>query len=109
MQWEIRHVNTIEATEYEIRKQFVHINVLDNKKVIGELKVNLYLLATGPYHQDFLMPLPESEGTRVSFNMKVAQEVKMALKIKEAVLAPNAKEYPGDTFEFGIRSIVNNR
>ena len=80
--------------------------MLDHQKPIGKLKINLYHLATGPYHQDFLLPLPESEGTRVSFNLKIAQEVAMGFSVKEAILLPSIKEYPGDTFAFNVRSIV---
>lgn len=44
-------------------------------KIIGTLKINLYHLATGPYHQDFSVPLPKAPGARLSFNLKVAQMI----------------------------------
>jgi len=66
----------------------------------------LYLLATGPYHQDFSIPLPNAPGARLSFNLKIAQLVKIKLRLNEVKLIPKNKEFPGDTFTFGMRSIV---
>ncbi len=45
----------------------------DKNNLIGNLKINLYLLATGPYHQDFALDFPKAEGARISFNLKIAQ------------------------------------
>ena len=66
-----------------MRQKFVNILVTDEQnKTIGNLKINLYLLATGPYHQDFSVPLPKSPGTRISFNLKIAQLVKIKMRMK---------------------------
>jgi len=54
---------------------------MEGEKIIGKLKINMYHLANGPYHQDFTIPLPESDGTRISFNLKLAQEVKMSMRV----------------------------
>ena len=43
-----------------MRKKFFILELIEEGKVIGQLKINLYLLAVGPYHQDFLIPLPNS-------------------------------------------------
>jgi len=74
--------------------------------VIGTLKINLYHLATGPYHQDFSVPLPKAPGARLSFNLKVAQMIQMQLKVNETKVVSKEREFPGDMFAFSIRSIV---
>lgn len=53
----------------------------ENSQVLGNLKINLYLLATGPYHQDFAVTLNKGEA-RISFNLKLCQEVEIKLSIK---------------------------
>lgn len=109
MQWEIGHLLEFKATLIQMRQQFIAITVTDDhNKPIGSLKINLYLLATGPYHQDFAIPLPKAPGARLSFNLKIAQLVKIHLKLQEVRLLPNSKEFPGDMFAFGLRSIVHS-
>lgn len=107
MQWEIAHLLEFKATLLQIRQKFIAIAVTDDQnKPIGTLRINLYLLATGPYHQDFAIPLPKAPGARLSFNLKIAQLVKMRLRLHEVRLLPKNKEFPGDMFAFGLRSIV---
>jgi hypothetical protein len=107
MQWEIEHLLEFKTTIYQMYKKFLVISLVDNENsVIGHIKINLYLLATGPYHQDFAIPLPKCPGTRLSFNIKIAQRLHMKLKIHESKMMPIDKEFPGDMFAFGIRSIV---
>ncbi len=75
-----------------MKQKFVNISFVDDQnKSIATLKINLYLLATGPYHQDFAIPLPKAQGARISFNLKIAQMVKLKIKINEAELIPNMK------------------
>lgn len=95
------------ATLFEMRQKFITIAVTDElNKSIGSLKINLYLLATGPYHQDFAISLPKAPGARLSFNLKIAQMVKMRLKLIEVEMIPKNKEFPGDMFAFSLKSIV---
>jgi hypothetical protein len=92
---------------WEVRQKFITITINDDQnKAIGSLKINLYLLATGPYHQDFSIPLPKAPGARLSFNLKMAQLVKIRMRINDVKLVPKNKEFPGDTFAFALRSIV---
>lgn len=96
------------ATLFEMRQKFITIAITDElNKSIGNLKINLYLLATGPYHQDFAISLPKAPGARLSFNLKIAQMVKMRLKLKEVEMIPKNKEFPGDMFAFSLKSIVS--
>jgi hypothetical protein len=47
-----------QMTEYEMRKKFLIITFLDKSSLnVGTLKINLFLLATGPFHQDFAIGL----------------------------------------------------
>lgn len=65
-------------TEYDMRKKFLAITFYDrNSTEVGQLKVNLYLLANGPFHQDFAINLKDDPAARVSFNLKIAQIIKM--------------------------------
>ena len=65
-------------TEYEMRKKFLVIIFYDKNAVeVGNLKVNMYLLANGPFHQDFAINLKDDPAARVSFNLKIAQIIKM--------------------------------
>ncbi len=44
---------------------------------VGNLKLNLYKLAIGPYHMDFSINLKNDKLSRVSFNLKIAQLIKI--------------------------------
>jgi len=70
-----------------MRKKFLVLHIIeDQSTVIGTLKINLYHLATGPYHQDFSVPLPKSQGTRLSFNVKIAQMVGLQFNVNQIKL-----------------------
>ena len=76
----------------QIRRRFISIAIVeDQNRPVGSLKINLYLLATGPYHQDFSIPLPKAPGARLSFNLKIAQLVKIRLRLDEVKLIPKNK------------------
>ena len=48
-----------EMTEYDLRLKFLVIEALDKtKQVIGQLKINLYLIWRGPYHLNLPIDLP---------------------------------------------------
>jgi len=86
-QWDIYHEFDFMASEYDLRKEFMLLTFFDeHEKNLGHLKINLYLLATGPYHQDFAVPLVKAESARLCFNLKIAQEVIIQMYAKEASL-----------------------
>ena len=65
-------------TEYEMRKKFLVITFYDKERTeVGNLKINFYLLANGPFHQDFAINLRDDPAARLSFNLKIAQIIKM--------------------------------
>lgn len=51
--------------------------------------MNVYLLANGPFHQDFAINLKDDPSARVSFNLKIAQIIKMKFEFIEAQMIPN--------------------
>lgn len=75
-----------------MRKKILIITFFDkNNLEIGNLKINLYLLATGPFHQDFAIKLKDDPAARVSFNLKIAQIIKMKFQFLEAQMKPYEK------------------
>lgn len=61
-----------------MRQKFVVLTFFDrNSLEVGNLKINLYILATGPFHQDFAINLKDDPAARVSLNLKIAQIIKM--------------------------------
>jgi hypothetical protein len=47
---------------------------------VGSLKINLYLICTGPYHQDFMMEFKNGKIGRISFDFKVSQLIELSLQ-----------------------------
>ena len=107
-QWDIDHANAFRTSLYELRKNFATVGICDPEgKQVSSIKINMYLLATGPFHQDFAVPLPDAPHARLSFDLRISQSVKMRVKVNEAELVPKDREYPGDTFAFCLRAIVS--
>jgi hypothetical protein len=75
-------------------------------KELGSLKINLFLLSTGPYHQDFCLPLPKAMSTRIAFNLKISQLAKISLHFQEIDMIPRDHVFPGDTYAFALKAIV---
>ena len=72
-----------------MRKKFLIITFIDKTGLeVGTLKINLYLLATGPFHQDFALKLANDPTARLSFNLKIAQMIKMKFEFLEAQMIP---------------------
>ena len=71
-------------TEYELRKTFLKVELVNQqeevKNVVGFIQINMYLISTGPYHQDFSIKLRNGEKARISFDMKVSQIIKMEVQ-----------------------------
>jgi hypothetical protein len=62
-----------------------------NNIEVGTLKINLYVLATGPFHQDFALKLANDPTARLSFNLKIAQIIKMKFEFLQAQMIPIEK------------------
>jgi hypothetical protein len=67
-------------TEYELRNHFLLVEAIDlrGEKVAG-LKMNMFTLWTGPYHQDFALKIGKSGNCRISFNAKISQGVHLTI------------------------------
>jgi hypothetical protein len=58
-QWEVEHFLELKTTEYSLRRSFAIISVRSIEgRELGILRINLFLLATGPYHHELSVPLP---------------------------------------------------
>lgn len=94
-------------TEYELRKRFVTVEVLKRGKVVGQLRINLFTIWTGPYHLDFSLPLPESAATRISLNFKISQSIHFSLINTRTQLLPNDPKFLEDRLTYSLEAIVN--
>lgn len=43
------------------------------------LKINLFVICTGPYHQDFFLEFKNGKSGRISFDFKVSQLIDVRL------------------------------
>ena len=78
-----------------MRCKFLIIEALDEKgKAISTMKINLYMIAIGPYHHDFCFALGESEA-RLQFDLKISQKIKAKFDCHETEIEFLEKEYPG--------------
>lgn len=72
-------------TEYQLRKSFVEIYIIDqNEQIVGESKVNLFLISSGPYHQNFSINLKKGPTARIHFDLKISQVIEIELNSIEA-------------------------
>lgn len=61
-------------TDYEIRTSFLIVQLTDEtENIVASLRINLYLISVGPYHQDFMLEFKNSKIGRISFDFKVSQ------------------------------------
>lgn len=95
-------------TDYEIRKAFLVVHAIDQgESIVGSLKINLYLICTGPYHQDFMMEFKNGKIGRISFDFKVSQLIELSLQSLQAEINL-LKKHPGENFAFSIKTIVGS-
>lgn len=67
-------------TDYEIRTSFLVVQIIDDSEnVLATLKINLYIISTGPYHQDFMLTFKNGKIGRISFDFKVSQLIEVSL------------------------------
>jgi hypothetical protein len=65
-----------------------------SENAIGTLKLNLYLVSTGPYHQNFAINLKNGETSRIYFDLKISQIIEIELDSIRAEIDPFTK-HPG--------------
>jgi hypothetical protein len=67
-------------TEYELRNRFLLVEAVDGRgETVGRLKMNMFTLWTGPYHQDFALRTIKPGNCRISFNFKISQGIHMKI------------------------------
>jgi|LakMenEpi03Aug12_release.lakeMendotaPanAssembly.Ray.scaffolds.fasta_scaffold252189_1 hypothetical protein len=68
-------------TEYELRKNFLEVTIRnENKKIVGKVSINLFLITTGPFHQDFELVFANGKIGRISFDLKISQIISVTIK-----------------------------
>jgi hypothetical protein len=72
---------------------------------VGTIKVNLYLISTGPYHQNFAILQKNGENSRIYFDFKISQIIEIELNSIKAEIDPFTK-HPGEKFNYSIKTIV---
>jgi len=90
-----------------MRRTFVTIEVSDKfKNVIGNLRINMYVIWTGPYHLDFKMELPKAKLCRISLDFKISQNIHLKIQNLMTELKPIEKVFLNDRFTFFISATV---
>lgn len=68
-------------TEYELRKQFLEVVVLkEDYEQVARIRINLFLITTGPFHQDFALQYPNGKTGRISFDLKISQIIDLKIQ-----------------------------
>lgn len=96
MKWKICEKFDFQMTEYELRKSYLEVSLMNqNKEVVGVIKLNLFLIVTGPFHQDFAIQFKNEKYGRISFDLKISQiiELKIQSLLAEIYLI---KKHPGE-------------
>lgn len=67
-------------TEYELRKNFLEVQIRnENKDLAGSIKINLFLITTGPFHQNFEVEYKNGKKGRISFDLKISQIIELKI------------------------------
>ena len=75
IQWKLKEKFCFFPTAYELRCKFLIVEALDEKgKIISSMKINLFMIATGPYHHDFSFNIGKTPA-RLQFDFKISQYI----------------------------------
>ena len=69
------------------------------------MKINLYYIATGPYHHDFRFKIGKTE-PRLQFDMKMSQFVETKVSFEKVEMYLNKKYFEADSLYFNVRLLV---
>lgn len=105
MQWDLDKQANFQMNEWQLRKTFVNVYVLHEDAKVGEIRLNLYLIATGPYHQDFPIKFTNKTAGRICADVRISQVVDTVVAAQSATVTL-IKERPAETFNFTIKAIV---
>lgn len=80
----------LSLTEYQLRKAFLTMSVFavlqSGDLKVSEIKFNLYMVATGPYHHDFPIRYANKSEGRLSVDIRMAELVELELKSGESAV-----------------------
>jgi len=85
----------------------LEVGIADERRQrVGFIRINLFLIATGPYHQDFAVGFANGKTGRISFDLKISQIVAVKIELLSAEISL-LRAHPGEAFSFSIKTIVN--
>lgn len=98
----------VRLTEYELRKKFVYITVyqaVTAEVKVAELKLNLFLIATGPYHLDFPIRYTNKTEGRVSIDVRINEvvDVRVVSRSASVTLLEDRRD---EVFTYTLKSVV---
>lgn len=68
-------------TEYELRKNCIEVSITNERReIVGRVRINLFLITTGPYHQDFAVEFSNGVLGRISFDLKISQIISLKIE-----------------------------
>ena len=71
------------------------MSILNEKnEQVSTVKINLFLITTGPYHQDFALHFRNNKIGRISFDLKISQIIDLRIE-SEVVELFLSKKHPG--------------
>lgn len=91
--------------EYQLRKSYLEVGVhSQTQQRVAYLKINLYLIATGPFHINLAVDWGTTTG-RISFDLKMSQIINLQVASRSALIEL-ARSHPGEYFSYSIKTIV---
>jgi hypothetical protein len=66
----------------------------------------LFLIATGPYHQDFPIRYTNKVEGRISIDVRISEVVDIKMETRSAAVTL-LEDRPGETFKYTLKSIVH--
>jgi hypothetical protein len=89
-----------------LRQNALEVSIADERgQLVGGVRINLYLITTGPFHQDFAVEFANGRTGRISFDLKISQIIAVKIELQSAEIAL-LRDHPGEEFSFSIKTIV---
>jgi hypothetical protein len=67
-------------TEYELRTNVLEVGIAEEGgQRVGGVRINLFLITTGPFHQDFAVEFANGRTGRISFDLKISQIITLKI------------------------------
>jgi len=106
MQWRESCRAHTRLNEYQLRKRSLVVNVYSETRAKAAiLRLNLYQISVGPYHQDFQVNFSNGCLARISLDVKISQLIELDIRPAEITIGM-AVEHPGEEFHYTLRTVV---